>query len=340
MLDLHHHILPKFYVQALRAQGVSESGGSPFPAWDEQEAYELLDRQQIRAAVLSVSSPGIFFGDQAAANLLARQLNEYLGGLVAQRPARYGALATLPLPDVDAALRELEFALDTLRLDGVCLLANVAGEYLGTPRWRPLYEELHRRRAVVVLHPNDVPAAPQQRGLNVPGFVVDFPFDTTRAVANLLFEGVLERYDGIRWVLAHAGGAVPFLAWRLGFGRELAQPTVGERVRHAAAHALPGAPAPADPAAAHGALDLLSTLYYDTALSAAPFALRALQEVATPARVVFGTDYPYAQEPVVAETRRGLAEYNGFDARQLAAVLEENAVRLFPRLSARIAQAR
>ncbi len=331
MIDVHHHVLPGFYVAALRAQGVRESGGSPFPAYDPAEALALLDRQGLAAAVLSVSSPGIFFGDQAAATLLARQLNEFMAGRVAAHPGRYGALATLPLPDVDAALRELAYALDVLHLDGVCLLANVAGEYLGSARWEPLYAELHRRRAVVLLHPNDVPAAPGQR-LDVPGFVVDFPFDTTRAVANLLFSGALAQYDGIRWVLAHAGGAVPYLAWRLGFGRELAQPTATERLAHAAQALHLRSEAAADPAEAHGVLPLLRQLYYDTALAANPFALPGLQALADPARILYGTDYPYAQEPLVAETTRGIRTHAGFDASAQASILAANARALFPKL--------
>ena len=331
MIDVHQHVLPNVYISALAKIGVHLSGGAQFPKWDFAQQLEMLERENI-GALLSVSSPGIFFGDQQFATDLAKRCNDYLAGLVAAHPQRLGAAAILPLPDVALALRELRRAFDDLKFDAVILLGNVAGEYLGTPEWNELYAELDRRNAVVLVHPNDVPTA-GVKGINVPSFVVDFPFDTTRAVANLVFQGVTKKYPNIKWILSHAGGALPFLAWRVAFGFEWQNPTIADTLVRTT-EKLTGRFARSILDEGAGALAELKNFYFDTALSATPFAFAALKEFVPPSQILFGTDYPYAQEFVVAETKQSLVDYNGFDRAEQELISRGNAVRLFPKFAA------
>ncbi len=310
-IDVHHHILPEEYLRALSGLGITRVGGVPFPGWSPESTLAMMDRQGIATAITSISAPGVYFGDRSFARELARRCNEISARLVSNHPRRFGAFAVVPLPDVEAALREVEYALDVLRLDGLVLLASIGDQYLGDPEFDPFFEELNRRKAVVFIHPT-VPPGAQVPRLNLPAPLVDFIFDTTRAVANLIFSGTLERCPDIRFIVSHAGGAVPYIAWRLSlFG-----------------NVLPGI----DEKAPKGALFYLKRLYYDTALSASPYALRSLQELVDPSHILFGSDYPFAPEPITSATVRGLGSYEGFSTEVRLAVERKNALGLFPRL--------
>jgi predicted TIM-barrel fold metal-dependent hydrolase len=206
-VDTHSHLVPPDYADRLRAAGLA-AGGLPIPAWDPQAALAVMDRHDIAASVLSVSTPGVHPGDDAEARALARDVNDHAAQVVADHPQRFGFLASLPLPDVDGALAELERALDSLGADGVVLLANQRGVYLGDPRFDPVFDELQRRRAVVFVHPSTLPGIEPIDG--IPPFVADFLLDTTRAAVNLARTGTLERCPDVRILLSHAGGIVPF----------------------------------------------------------------------------------------------------------------------------------
>ena len=318
-IDVHHHILPAAYVDALAARGISGAGGVPFPAWDAADTVAMMDRQGIAAAVTSISAPGVHFGDAAFARDLARRCNDASAHLVDAHPRRFGAFATLPLPDVDGALRELERALDELHLDGVVLLASQSdGRYLGDPLFDDLFAELQRRRAVVFVHPT-VPTSSAAVPVDVPGFATEFVFDTTRAAANLIWTGTVERCPDVPIILAHAGGTTPFLAWRWSLLNlhPLFGPQLAER-------------------APHGFLHYLRRFHYDTALSANPHALRSLCELVGPSQILFGSDFPFAPEPVAAASVAGLAEFDGFDEAARRRIERDNALALLPSLRARL----
>jgi len=314
-IDVHHHVLPADYVAALASLGIRGGGGVPFPRWDAASALEMLDRQGIAAAVTSVSAPGVHFGDDAFARDLARRCNELSAKLVADHPGRFGAFAILPLPDVGGALRELEYALDVLRLDGVVLLTSHSdGRYLGDPLFEDVMAELDRRAAVVFVHPV-APKSSESLRLDVPGFAAEFVFDTTRAAINLIWTGTLERRPGLRVILSHAGGTTPYLAGRIALLG--ASPQIRERAPKGVAH-------------------YLARFHYDTALSANPGALRSLQELVGADKILFGSDFPFAPEPIARASIEGLARYDGFDPAARARIERENALALFPRLAARM----
>jgi 6-methylsalicylate decarboxylase len=303
---VHHHILPPDYLSALASVGITSSGGRPIPDWDIQSTLALMDRYGIATAITSISEPGIFFGDETFRRELARRCNEFSAQLIKDYPQRFGALAILPLPDIDATLCELEYALDTLKLDGVVLLSSVDGRYPGDPLFDELFTELNRRNAVVFLHPT-VPAINSELKLDLPPFLIEFVFDTTRAVTNLVYSGTLERCPYIHFIVAHAGGTIPFLAYRIAMGQIM----------------LPGVP--------QGALTYLKQLYYDTALSVNPNALRSLQALVDASHILFGSDYPFAPEVAVSLFVQGIQNFDGFDEYARKAIERESALALFPR---------
>lgn len=311
-IDVHHHIVPSFYRDYLKGFDVRDAGGRELPPWSADEALAMMDRHGIATGVASISMPGTHLGDAAAARAMSRRCNEFSAGLVQRRPDRWGAFAVLPLPDVDGALEEAAYALDTLRLDGVVLLANHGGRYLGDPRFDPLFDELDRRRAVVFIHPT-IPPGMSDTSLTLPPHLFEFTFDTTRAIANLVYSGTLERCPSLRLIASHGGGTVPYIAWRL----KLLQQTEpwSRRVPKGVTH-------------------YLRSIHYDTALTASSSALAALQAFADPSRILFGSDYPYAPEQVVGACVHGLERHVESQPQfPGAAVDRANALALFPRLS-------
>ena len=213
----------------------------------------------------------------------------------------------MPLHDIDGTLEAVRHAYDDLKTDGVILLANSRGVYVGDASLDPVMAELDRRRAVVLIHPGPLPGAP------VPGIhpsLADFLLDTTRAAINLVQNGVPRRFPNIRFILSHGGGFVPYAAYRI-------------------ANLSPIVTPGADPAAM---LADLSSFYFDTALTGSPTALPSLMAFAKPGRVLFGSDWPYCPEPTVGTFTDGLDRYAGIDAREHAAINRDNALPLFPRL--------
>ncbi|HEY7626766.1 MAG TPA: amidohydrolase family protein [Ilumatobacteraceae bacterium] len=314
LIDVHAHFLPDRYRDALAAAGIDRPDGFPrVPTWSAEEHLAVMDRMGIDAAVLSVSSPGVRFGtggSAADAVALARHVNDVAAATVAEHPGRFGAFASLPIPDLDESLAEIERSLDGLRLDGVNLLTNVDGVYLGDASLEPIMAELDRRQAVVFIHPTS-PACWECTSLGFPRPMIEFPFDTTRAVANLLLTGTLNRYPAIRWIVPHAGGTLPFLAPRIaGVGMLLGFD---------------------DPAAI---VNQLRRLHYDLAGSANEAVVAALLSLVDRSQVLYGSDWPFTPEPVVAG---GLAWVSSGANPVTPAELTAAACRLFPRLIAQTA---
>ncbi|MGH2893443.1 MAG: amidohydrolase family protein, partial [Solirubrobacteraceae bacterium] len=203
-IDTHAHVHPPAYREAL--------GDAPLPPMGLAALEAAMERHEIDAAVISTGPPGAFLGPGADGRDLARRANDGLAEIVRDQPRRFAAVGTLPLPDVGAALAELDRMYDELSLDGVLLLTNLGGTYLGDPAWEALFAALDERRAYVFIHPG---LPPHPLPLPHPVWMYEFPFETVRAVTNLIYSGTLERHPRIRFQLAHLGGAVPFLAHRL-----------------------------------------------------------------------------------------------------------------------------
>jgi 6-methylsalicylate decarboxylase len=301
-IDVHQHVVPPFYAKALPTHG-GDPSGTITPQWSPESAIDFMDSQEIATGILSLTAPSVVRWEKSERREMARRVNEYTADLVAKRPDRFGNFATLPVPDVDGALRELEHALDTL------LLANYAGKYLGDTAFEPLWAELDRRQAVVFVHPGQ-PPLPIVAG--VAGPLVDYPFDTTRTAVQLVLNGVVDRYRGARIILAHAGGFLPYASHRFA---ELA------RVFR------PDAANPAE------ILASFQRFYFDTALSSGPAALPSLKAFAGSGRILFGSDFPYAPAGIGASFTAKLDAYDGLTADEHGAVSHGNARTLFPRLA-------
>lgn len=305
-IDTHHHAVPDFYRSWLARHG-AVADGLPLPKWSPESSRRHLKLTGARTAILSVTTPHVQAGSRSDARAMARELNEYLHGLVAADPGTFGFFATLPLPDGEAALDELARAFDGLAADGVCLLANYGGTYLGDPAHEPLFRALDARAAVVFVHPATLP------GPGVPGLPpvpADSLLDLTRAALNLARRGVLTRYPRVRFLLAHAGGFVPFAAPRLAAAASARNnPVEGFR--------------------------LLRRFYFDTALSGTPYALPALLRFAAKGHVTYGSDFPLA--PQVASLASAAFQSVARVGRGGAGVAHANAEALFPRLVPRVA---
>ena len=282
LIDVHHHMVPPSYLEVLGRAGVNTV---EFPPWSPDRSLAMMDRLGIGKAMLSLSSPGVWFGDDAEARALARSCNAYAASLAKQHPDRFGALAALPFPDLEGALDELAYALDTLRLDGVILLSNVEGRYVGDPEFDTLMAELNRREALVLLHPNEVPTGDENAALHR---WAEYPLDVARAYARLVYNDVLVRHPDIRWILAHAGGVVPFVAERVG----KAYYAKGKKLRW-------GRIIKDMMAGRNGGLELARSVSYDTAGAANPTPLAALHRLVTPERIHFGSNFPWDSEAVV-----------------------------------------
>ena len=302
-IDTHVHLVPDSYRSIVEQRSLSPM---PLPPWSREMTEEFMHRHEIDAAVMSLAPPGVWFGDAGLAAELARAVNEATAELVRTAPQRFAGLAVLPLPDVDASLAELSHALDVLELDGVAVLSNVDGIYPGDERLGPVWTELDRRGAYVLLHPAAPVPAPALA--HHPIWLYEFPFDTTRALANLIWSGTLERATGLRLQVAHLGGTAPFLAHRID--------SLGAREPDKAS------------AAPSGALAALARCWYDTGLSNHASAVTATASVVAIERIVFGTDWPYAALPSSGDPAPEL-EVLGHDRARVDA---GNAGALVPRL--------
>ena len=305
-IDVHQHLIPPTYRTLLDERGLS-AGGWPTPDWDPRAAIAMMDRRSIATGVLSLSAPGVHFGDDDEARALARSINEYGAELVKERPDRFGQFAVVPLPDVEGAVTEAVYALDELHADGVVLLSNAHGRYLGDKEFEPLWAELDARAAVVFVHPT----APQLTMLEgLPSPLLDYPFDTTRTALHMVANGVMSRHTRLKVILSHAGGFLPYAALRFAGAAQFLPDTTPE-----------------------GILADLRCFYFDTALSATPYALPSLTAFAAPGHILYGSDFPFAAEPWGVEFDSGLDFYPHWQRGQLDAVNRGNAEALFPRLA-------
>ncbi|OBA88591.1 hypothetical protein A5662_02395 [Mycobacteriaceae bacterium 1482268.1] len=281
-----------------------------------------MDQNGIEQAVLSTPIP-LSFLDAPASRRMARELNDFAANLVSQRPDRFGYFATLPLPDVGAAIDEAVYAIDEANASGVLMLSNHAGVYQGDPILDPLYEELNRRRAAVFVHPT----ATHSPLVGVQPSQLEFGFDATRSVANLIINDVLDRYPAIRFVFTHSGSCVPSVAHKLINRR----PVVAAYTAYMRDH---GKPPPVDElldqlaAAEETARRQIARLYFDTALSTAPAVLDALTSLVPTSHILLGTDFPFGQEIGLHYTLRGISHYRRFSESDRAAILRGNASEL------------
>lgn len=304
-IDVHTHSIPPFWADELPTHGGVPPWGTP--KWTPESCIAYMDALEVDVAVLSLSAPGVEGWSGAEQIDMLRRTNDYGADLV-QKNARFGFFATLPFSSgVDETLAEIARAYDDLHADGVVILSNYRGKYLGDPSFEPIWKELNQRKSVVFVHPANTGIT----GLpGIPGPIVDFPMDTTRAAVSLLSAGHLERFTETKIILSHAGGALPYLADRV-------TNLLHTYVRKDRSQAL--------------LLEDLKQFYFDTAIST-PSALPSLTAVAAPDHILFGSDDPYPSVEDLGTFSRQLDAYLGFEPGQLDALNRANSEALFPRL--------
>jgi predicted TIM-barrel fold metal-dependent hydrolase len=308
-IDTHHHIYPPKYL-ADAGEHIARATHVHFPrisAWTPSQSLEAMDRDGIATSIVSIS-PSLWFGDIAATRKIAREWNDYAAMLARDHAGRFAVFATLPLPDVAASLREIDHALDALGAVGFGLVTNYGDKWPGDPAFAPVFDELNRRHAVVYFHPTDSPAFD---GIlpDVPSPMIEFPFDTTRAIVSLLFGGTFSRCPDIRWIFSHGGGALPMLAARIA-GIAKNRKDLIARVPN-------------------GVLPELKKLYYDIAGISDPIPFNAIRALVGPSQLLFGTDYPFWSPQVAISTLTGL----GIDPAERERIERHNALGLMPALA-------
>lgn len=311
-IDVHQHYLAKHYLDAIGVDRVTASSTvRSVPDWSVGASLELMDRLAIDSAILSVSDPGVEMKTEASTARLARECNEGQAKAASDHARRLGFYAALPLPDVTAALREIAYALDVLHADGVAMLTNYRGTYLGDPSFWPMFEELDRRNAVLFVHPtapNDV------RGFaDIAPAILEFPFDTTRAIVSFLYHGTAARFPKVRVIWSHGGGAMPYLAGRTA----VVSARDAKFAQSGPARLLPA----------------LRNFYYDITQSASPPTFAALRKLVPMTRLLYGSDRPFAAENQVKLAMDDFAGLDLTDAER-SAIVRDNARALFPRFGA------
>ena len=304
-IDVHHHVTPPKYLAELTSRNLATPD---MTAWTVARTLDDMDKAGVRTAIVSITSPAVSFADAEVGRRVARESNEWMAELRRDHPGRFGLFAMLPMQDVDGSLREIEYALDTLKADGIGLLTSYGDKWLGHATYAPIMNELNRRKAVLYTHPT---VANCCRGLlpDVAPTVIEFGTDTSRTIADIVFSGTAARCPDVKFIFSHAGGTVPFLAERF-----VQAPAINKNLA---------------PRVPNGAVYELKRFYYDTAWAYNPAPLAALTKVVATSQILYGSDYPYRTGP---DTVKGLLAY-GFSDRDMNAIGRDNAVRLMPRLA-------
>ena len=307
-VDVHIHHGSPGWASGMPPSQVSAAVAS-LKDWPVARMLEEMDRAGTRLGMLSLTAPGVWFGEKIQARKLARDSNEYFARLVADQPKRFGFFAALPLPDVEGSLQEIAYGLDTLKADGIEVFTSSGGTYLGDPLLDPVFQELNRRKAVVFVHP---PTAQCCVNLvpGIPDTVIEGQTDTTRAIAGMIFGGASQRFPAIRMIFCHAGGTMPSVNERLVL---LAKTPRYQQV-------LPG-----------GFLAEAAKFYYDTATTSNAVTTAALRKLVPTSHIVFGTDFPFRG---IADQVQALNASGVFSAVELDGVNRGNAVAMLPRIQA------
>jgi 6-methylsalicylate decarboxylase len=314
LIDTHHHYYPPEIIKAWSDYSAArkEMPLGPLVAhWQPKTSLDEMDAGGVGSAVLSLASiPGVWFGlDTAGMRRMARLCNEFAAKMAADHPGRYARFAALPMPDVDGSLKEIEYAFEALKADGINLPTSFGDRWPGDPAFKPVFEELNRRKATVFFHPY-APNCCAGLKTGIPDGVLEFPYDTGRAIVSLLFSGTLARLRDIKYLFSHGGGVMPMLAGRVAFFAKFRK-DIKE-------------------IAPQGVIAELQRLHYDTANAAWAPSMAGLLKLVPASQVVFGTDFPYLK----TQLQKDQLMRDGLSPAVLSAIAHENALRLVPGLQA------
>lgn len=287
-IDVHTHILPPSYLEALAELGIEtqKEDGFPEPSWSVEDQLAFIEATDQAFQIVSISSPHPHRGDDELAARHARLINDETAAICKQYPDKFGFATFLPLPNVEASIEEAVRGYDELGAIGVKLPSNANGVYLGDVSLRPLYEVLNERDAVIIIHPTAPSAVPQGAFTAKVNPMYEFFTDTTRAVIDMMFNGVIEDYPDIRWIVPHCGAFLPEVAHRLiGISNILAPTGMMPKI---------------------DVMANIKSLYFDLAGVAQPVMLDALMKIAEPGHLLYGSDFPYTPVPMMKGMKDGL----------------------------------
>ena len=311
IFDVHAHSQPKVWVDAMVSAGLLESYTSGRGVrWSAEKMLADLDEHEIETAIISLPTPISFAGAKAPA--LARAINEEHAAVKARYPGRFGAYAVVPANDVQATIEEMTYALDVLKLDGVCTSTNIDGIYMGDPQFDPWFAEMDRRRSVLFIHPSSPKLYPDM-GVHVS--IVEFMADATRAVMNLVYSGARKRFPNISIIATHGGATIPYLAQRLAWLETQYGPGPGR-----------------EKLSAEEVMQALSSFYYDLTAATSPAQLDALLHLVPHTQLLMGFDMPYMSLEFIEPAKRQFQAYEGLTDAQKADICRTNPAKLFPAL--------
>jgi 6-methylsalicylate decarboxylase len=319
-IDVHHHFEPDVYVSYRKAHS---QGGATSP-WNMAKDLEEMDKTGNATALVSITQPAFAFGAVEDVRKAVRATNEAAAKLRADHPNRFGNFAAIPMTETEGALREIEYALDTLKADGLGLMTSYGDKWLGDPQFAPIWQEVNRRKAVVYTHPVE-PACCRGLLKEVPPTVVEFGADTTRTIASLIFTGTTSKYPDIKFIFSHGGGMMPYVIERFLNGTA-AEIVPGIVTKGAGGTGVAGSNPPA--AVPQGVMYELRKMYYDTAQASNPIAMGALRKVVPVSQIVFGTDYWFRN---IDESAANLTGSKVFSPKELNAIYRGNAEKILPR---------
>lgn len=312
VIDTHSHMIPQSYLDCLTKHDALLDEDFPIPHWDIDEHLRFMDEAGIACSILTLPAPQPWFGDSEESARLIRQVNEEMAAVKAEHKGRFLFCAALPLPDVDAAIREAIYALDTLHADGVKLASNSRGLYLGDPALDPLMEVLNERGAVIITHPHKPTSNNETLTSVVPLASYEYLAETTRAILNMVGHNVMVRYPRLKVVVPHCGSFLPLAVPRM----QSLMPVMN------GVGYLQGVDIKQN----------LQALYYDLAGAASPETIRELLTITSPSHLLYGTDYPYVKAPVLVKNLSSLkANLADFVPEEVDDVLYKNATKLFER---------
>ncbi|HLN08844.1 MAG TPA: amidohydrolase family protein [Xanthobacteraceae bacterium] len=303
-IDVHHHITPPTWLNAVKA---AKLDNPPMTSWSPQKSLDDMDSAGVATSIASPTTPQVGFLARDDAARVARESNEYAKKLMSDHPGRFGVFAMLPMPYVDQCLQEIEYACDTLKVDGIGMMTSYGDKWLGAAQFMPVFDELNRRRATVYTHPTGANCCVNLvHGL--PETIVEYGADTTRTIASLIFSGAAQRYRDINFIFSHGGGVLTAVAERFEIQMVTTPPYRDKFTRESVDREL-------------------RRFYYDTAQVANAVTIEALAKLVPLSQIVFGSDYPYR---TAADHAAGLTAR--FSAADLKAIDRENALRILPRL--------
>ncbi len=308
IIDVHSHII---------ANIGSQAPTDKLPSWSIEQSLSLLDANGIAASVLSLPDSANHAKGLEACQI-ARQINEQLADIVSKHPTRFGAMATLPALAIDGVLKEMAYALDTLKLDGVATSTSIDDVYLGDARYDPWFEEMNRRGVTLFVHPVAADASGSV-DLGIDVSLLEFMFDTTRMLTNMIFSGAKNRFSQINIVSTHGGGTIPYLVTRIETLEQVFGPGKG-RVHLSPAEIREG----------------LASFYYDLTAATSPAQLFALQQLVPLSHLVMGFDHPFMPGWTVPPAIQDVQRWDGFSDTDVCSIARQNAESLYPALAGRL----